>query len=376
MGEAAVSVRAKKDGWVDAVKGVAMCGVLMIHSGANSLPGVIGKIGAIGSHGVQIFYVVSACLVFASLERYHQEKNAIKISGSGYVQWWIRKLLRLIPLYYTALILYRIFLRAGEPYWLGSQGRVSAANMIFHILLLHGLAPHYINSVLGIEWYLGNLALFYFMAPFLYQKINNFERSVCFFLLTALGSGLLNHAVSVFIPESDAYIYESYVGSFWIFTQLPVLAGGICLYHFLRRTDGLRTWENKKMLSCCILLFSVCMIWGEIHERNQIFGVSKYVLFAVWSMGIMISQALYPLPLLCNAFFRKIGQNSYGIYLFHWLIIKLYTEYISFRTGNQYWDWGIRFVFALTVSFGMAVLAERFIGKPVALLTRKRKGIS
>ena len=75
------------------------------------------------------------------------------------------------------------------------------------------------------------------MAPFLYRRINSLEKSICFFLLTALGSGLLNHAVSFLIPETDAYIYESYIGSLWIFTQLPVMAGGICLYHFLLRTE-------------------------------------------------------------------------------------------------------------------------------------------
>ena len=188
MGEAGISVRAKKENWVDAVKGIAMCSVLMIHSGANSLPGIAGKIGEAGAYGVQIFYVISACLVFASLERYHQGKPGITIQGGGYLQWWIRRLLRLVPLYYTALILYRIFFREGDPYWLGSRGSVSAVNMIAHILLLHGLAPHYINSVLGIEWYLGNLALFYFMAPFLYRKINSAEKSVCFFLLTILSA--------------------------------------------------------------------------------------------------------------------------------------------------------------------------------------------
>lgn len=43
MGETAMSVSVKKNGWVDAVKGIATCSVLMIHSGANSLPGVVGN---------------------------------------------------------------------------------------------------------------------------------------------------------------------------------------------------------------------------------------------------------------------------------------------------------------------------------------------
>ncbi len=373
MGETAMSVSVKKNGWVDAVKGIATCSVLMIHSGANSLPGVMGKIGAAGSRGVQIFYVVSACLVFASLARYDQERNGVQMQGGGYRQWWIRKLLRLLPLYYTALFLSRIFIRAGESYWLGSLGGVSAANMTAHILLLHGLVPHYINSVMGIEWYLGNLVLFYCMAPFLYRRINNLEKSICFFLLTAPGSGLLNHAVSFLIPETDAYIYESYIGSLWIFTQLPVMAGGICLYHVLRRTDDMRIWENRRALSYCLLLFCVCMIWGEIDGKNQLFGVPGHVLFTIWSIGIMLSQALHPLPLVCNVFFQKIGQNSYGIYLFHWLIIKLYTEHMAFRTGNPYWDWGIRFVFALAVSYGASVIAERLIGRPALLMASKWK---
>ena len=117
------------------------------------------------------------------------------------------------------------------------------------------------------------------------------------------------------------------------------------------------------------------MIWGEIDGKNQLFGVAGHVLFTIWSIGIMLSQVLHPLPLVCNVFFQKIGQNSYGIYLFHWLIIKLYTEHMAFRTGNPYWDWGIRFVFTLAVSYGASVIAERLIGRgiPALLMTSKRK---
>lgn len=42
--------------WIDAMKGIAILGVVLIHSGAGDiLPSVLGKIASIGNRGVQIF---------------------------------------------------------------------------------------------------------------------------------------------------------------------------------------------------------------------------------------------------------------------------------------------------------------------------------
>lgn len=37
--------------WIDALKGIAICGVIMIHSGGANLPSYLGKIGCMCQTG-------------------------------------------------------------------------------------------------------------------------------------------------------------------------------------------------------------------------------------------------------------------------------------------------------------------------------------
>ena len=45
--------------WIDALKGIAICGVVMIHSGGSNMPSYLGAIGAVGKNGVQLFFLIS-----------------------------------------------------------------------------------------------------------------------------------------------------------------------------------------------------------------------------------------------------------------------------------------------------------------------------
>ena len=356
--------------WIDALKGIAICGVLLIHAGGNGLPGFAGQVANIGFQSIPLLIVISAYLTFVSLERYYEKGQGTGKTPS-YVHWWLKKFVSLIPIYYLAIFFYMLILREGDLYWLASKGRISFTNMLAHLLLLHGLNPYYCDSVLGIEWYLGDLALFYLLAPFLYKKITNLEKAVCFFLITTLGANCINYAAYSLMPQTDVYVYESYIGYFWIFTQLPVFAAGILLYFFLRRMNDMESCRNRRVLSYCILLFCVCMLMGETFEKNQIMGVSKYALASVWFLGVIISQIIHSCHVIVNPFFAELGKNSYAIYLFHYLLLKLYNKYVPIHIQNAYLDWFVRFSVIMLLSYVLSLFLERFFNKPVGRFLAK-----
>ena len=61
----------KNVSWIDSLKGIAMCGIILIHSRVGDLPSVIVKsVGNAGKYGVQLFLLLSAYLIYDSLERY------------------------------------------------------------------------------------------------------------------------------------------------------------------------------------------------------------------------------------------------------------------------------------------------------------------
>ena len=160
--------------WIDSMKGIAMCGVIMIHSGGADLPSILGRVGNIGRNGVQVFFLLSAYLTFVSLHKIF-ERSARICSDRMYHKsiifaWWRKKFIKLIPLYYLMIIICSVF-EGGSNYWLGSEGGISFFNILSHVFFIHGLFPHYTDSIIAVEWYLGVLAIFYLLAPMLYIYI-------------------------------------------------------------------------------------------------------------------------------------------------------------------------------------------------------------
>lgn len=354
------TAHSKREYWADSLKGLAICGVLLIHSGANSLPGIIGKAGTLGQHGTQLFFILSAYFAWRSITHTYEIMPAKK-TFSVTLSWWKKKLKNLLPIYYLALIIYLLLRGSGESYWLGSHSGISLSNIAAHFLLLHGFNPYYINSILGIEWYLADLAVFLFLSPFLYRIIKNFEDSVYFFLFSAAGSCLLYFLSASWIPQNDSYLFQAYFQTFWFVTQLPVFSAGIALYFLLDRLQVSDHVHNKTLLSYCLLFAVAILLIGEALNINHIFGMTKYVLLAVCFSGFILSQYLHPCPLLCNRFSAAIGKRSYPIYLFHWLLLKIYESRISLSVGNAVCDWLIRFILVLGASFITALFIEAFL---------------
>lgn len=349
-----------RNSWIDSLKGIAICGVIMIHSGGSSLPAPIGIWGTLGRNGVQLFFILSSILTFSSLEKLYSNNRIVKLKN---IRWILKKFLNLIPLYYLAIFLYIIII-GGCPYWYGEEGHITIFNILAHLTFTHGLFPHYTDSIIGIEWYLGVLAIFYVVAPILYKFVNSFEKSIVFTVGSIVLCYFINYYSNCWIPEtSDAYIYSTYFGTFWFFAQLLVLALGINTFYILKfDMSGL---TEKKLISFGMLIFALIMIWGQANDANSLYLMSSDTIFGVWCVIIIISQSIRNTALIDNGLFRTLGRYSYPIYLFHYLIINIYSKYVNFDVGIMTISWFIQYIIVIGVSLLVAFVMEKFIDAPL-----------
>ncbi|MCM1262435.1 MAG: acyltransferase [Butyrivibrio sp.] len=344
--------------WVDTLKGIAICGVVMCHCNNSDLPQYLSNIVFYGKNCVQLFFVLSAFLLFISYEKH----SATEKDG----HWIAKKIIRLVPTYYIALAVSGI-LGGGMPYWLGSETQITTANVLAHILFLHGLFPHYINSIIGVEWYLGALVIFYVAVPFLYKKVNSIEKSVICFIGTGIGCCLINFLLRKFVPDViDSYIYSDYL-NIWFLAQLPVMILGILLFHCCK-SQMLSKIRHRTLLSMTLFLFSLCMLSGMILDKNKLLGLSEVTLFGMWFFLIALSQYIKPIPFVNNIIFCKLGEYSYPIYLLHFQIISLYTKYIPGLVGNGVVGWLVKYVVVIATSFIIALPLHRWIEIPIERL--------
>lgn len=353
--------------WIDSLKGIALCGVIMIHSGGSNLPSIMGKIGDVGKNGVQLFFLLSAYLSFSSYAKLAEKDNTCH---KDIIKWIVKKFIRLIPIYYLAIFVYMVF-TGGNTYWLGSEEHITVWNMLAHLFFLHEFFPHYVDSIIGVEWYIGTLAIFYVLMPLIYRWFDSLEKAIASWAVLSIVcwrlSSICYHYTS---GLTDGYIYGAYFGSFWIVAQFPVMLMGVIFYYIIK-SNILDRIKNKKPFAYITLGFSICMIGGMVLQNNSILGLSAFSLWAIWFLMLSISQYLEPCIILDNSIFRCIGRNSYPIYLFHFLFIYLYEKFVPVIANSFVINWGLKYISIIICSLILALPLNKFADKPIAALLNK-----
>src|SRR4051812_11950864 len=114
--------------YIDVLRGIAVLGVVMVHIGVHTLDGVFLTVTTLGAKGVQLFYFVSAFTLFLSWKNTSKKKENINLN------FFIRRLFRIAPLYYLGIIFYGIVL---PLYW---HNNVDFVGVILNALFLHGFS--------------------------------------------------------------------------------------------------------------------------------------------------------------------------------------------------------------------------------------------
>ena len=88
---------------------------------------MISDIAKYGAKGVQLFYVLSGFLTAKSLQYYDKEKIC---------EWYKKKIVRLMPMYWGFTTLNLIIFPEGNVYWLGSVKKLSLFNILVNYMAL------------------------------------------------------------------------------------------------------------------------------------------------------------------------------------------------------------------------------------------------
>ena len=356
--------------WIDALKGIAMLLVIMIHSGAGKeLSGILKVIGSKGNCGVVLFFLISGFLIYKSLYSFFSKTEHSALSS---LLWIKQKIIRFAPLFYLATICG--VLMGGHKYWLGSKIGISTGNITAHFLFVHGLYPRYCDSIVGVEWYIGVLVIFICIAPLLFKYFNSFSKSLFLFSISLGMAYFVNKYLNTLTPfenKEDMRVYKSFVNSFGFFENFPTLCLGVVLYYANECLKEIKI--NRILVSYTLLFLSAFFIYGNLHNLNKLFGINWHTLWALPFALLIISQILHTNTIICNKLFQIIGVYSWPIYLFHFCALKLYNRYNFIKLENPIYSWGLKFFVVLFISLLISFILVKFFEKPVIdLLSRKK----
>lgn len=311
----------------------------------------------IGWIGVNIFFTISGFLISSILIKSLGKTNY-------FLSFYWKRTLRIFPIYYLyilgVLIYCLIFQIPGNflpfPFYLQN---------VFIFLDFPPITVH--------TWTLAIEEQFYLIFPFLIYFLNkiNINRIKIYFLIILLS--FLYRFLMLQIFPGNYYFHTM------LFSQMDSLIYGALLAEL---------YLNKKSLPNFILPTGILIflsLWAssysytnDIIESFHVFNTPEkyitnylgqfiYPIIGIISVGLIDMYVNGRLSFIFdNRVFRSLGKISYGLYLYHFLGLKLSQALLdTFQMDLSFWYLTLQFPLSLGITLVIAIVSWKIIEKPM-----------
>ncbi len=319
----------------------------------------------LGGLGVTLFFVLSGFLISYLL------LAEIRVSGTVHVRnFYIRRVLRIWPLYYLIVLLAWVLLPALPlfqfPLFRNPFGPDYLARISFFLLLCPQLAfPRLVTPTLaGPLWSVGVEEHFYAFWPLL---VRTFKGKI---LVPCLGVLLLLVFLRVDVryaqrvwKDGDAAETLTYLKNVLYWTRFGCMAiGGIGAWLCLKHPDRIRWLFRRDVQAIVLGGLLYCLATGTSvrlldHEFYSVF-------FVIIIMNVSHNPA--SLLRLENPICTFMGEISYGFYVYHWFVIVAVLNGLRWMGGIE--SPALRnvaiYVLVTALTTAVAALSYRLLGRP------------
>lgn len=322
---------------LDGLRGLAILLVVIYHNF-----GFIEKYFFFGWLGVDLFFVLSGFLITDILLKQSDCKNFLK-------KFYVRRILRIFPLYYLCLILFLVLLpnlntTLNLKYYTDNQSWIWAYLQNW----LYIFKPPADTNSLNHLWSLAVEEQFYLLWPLailLLRKPKYLLIFVSLLLITVLGLRLwiwVNHV-------ADLAYYNLYT-----FTRIDGICIGSMVALLLKINPGfLKRYTSTIVLFFAVLNFTFFFVNKYYHFSFPYLALAGYTTFAM-IFGLLVNEAVTRGTKLINIIFsipllKFLGRISYGLYMFHWPVYLLISPYLL--------SWIQQYTSGWPTHFGVSVIA-------------------
>jgi peptidoglycan/LPS O-acetylase OafA/YrhL len=345
---------------VDGLRAVAVLAVLLYHLGIDWIPG--------GFLGVDLFFVISGYVITGLI------LDSIARSGTLDLRaFYLSRIRRLLPALVAMLVFTTLFIGVYAPEtvrrFVSDIPYVLTGSMNWALVARE---QDYFESIgrpplLQHTWSLAVEAQFYFIWPLVLLFILKYfgKKNISFAALAiAIASGVALFAYSVQIDTQQSAISHVYFGTDT--HSIGLFLGSALAVSWQPQN---LTREISKRAQDFIDLIGVFGFLGLlstflfINESDPTLYRIAFPLSALFGCATLIS-VVHPAsrfaPLLSTRPLIWIGERSYGIYLWHWIVFQLTRPSIDL-VGD---DWAL-YALRVLIVFALADISLRYIEIPV-----------
>lgn len=373
---------------LDGLRGIAVLWV-MLHNGSffavldfdTVLGGNLWRLLHAGWLGVQLFFVLSGFLITGILLDAKEHK-----SGNIFKNFYMRRVLRIFPVYYVTLIAIALFayFQAGVSVWADSI----ADHMTWFALYMNNWLHPFVHFKLGHFWSLAVEEQFYLLWPFVVIFVSRQSLlKICLLLIAfamafRFGMALIDPQFAV--ADEGAYL--------WTPCRIDALAVGALLAIVIReypshqnlgRIVNLATIAS--ILYCMTAVYlkwsfnSVEADWTMLNQTVAAILFGACIYHCITPAGIGKVRDLF-VRAVSFSWLRTCGKYSYAMYIFHAPMALLLKEKvypgINVHVGGGNF-FGVPYFFVVDTilfvacTFGLAIVSWMLIEKP--FLDAKKK---
>jgi peptidoglycan/LPS O-acetylase OafA/YrhL len=361
---------------LDGVRGLAILLVMLLHFSAygHELPrsGLLVdqlyyRVAAAGWIGVDLFFVLSGFLITGIL-------YDAKGSPHYFRNFYIRRTLRIFPLYYGALILFLVILPRLWPDHSGLRSMQSDGAWYWTYLSNVKIAtdgwPQF--GAIGHFWSLAVEEQFYLLWPLVVLAFSRRQlQMICLIcLVVAVAARVVlnargnNPAAFVFTPA-----------------RMDALAAGAYVALAARGTEGLRRLARFALPAAALMVVLAMVIFtirnGFAAYDPVVSTIGHTIIALLFAAVLVLVLTLSRKTLLVRVFdsrpLRFFGRYSYGIYVFHHPLLFLFSGVVPLALvptllGSQLLRQAVFIVIATAATTVLALLSWHLVEKRFLML--------
>ncbi|MDZ4808803.1 MAG: acyltransferase [Bacteroidota bacterium] len=321
---------------LDGLRGLAILLVVVYHN--------FGFINVFffGWLGVDLFFVLSGFLITDILLKTVGKKDYLR-------NFYIRRMLRIFPLYYLCLILFLIVLPKTNL-------QFDVQYYIDHQVWLWTYLQNWIytfqnpgqTNTLNHLWSLAVEEQFYLLWPLAVLVIKNPKYLLLFISLILVA--VLGLRLWAWMHQVVDLAYFN----LFTFTRIDGICIG-CMIALLQRVNPnfLKRYTSAIVLFFAFMNFAFFFVNRRYHFAFPYLALAGYTTFAMM-FGLLVNEVVTNKTKLVNFLFnipllKFFGKISYGFYIFHWPVYILLSPYL--------FPWVSKFVNGSSLEFSVSVLA-------------------
>jgi peptidoglycan/LPS O-acetylase OafA/YrhL len=353
---------------LDGIRGIAVIMILISHYfrcatvGAEnrSFWAYFSKLTMHAWSGVDLFFVLSGFLIGGILIDYKGSRQLLRT-------FYARRACRILPVY-IVLLLAHFLLRPvyGRIYpWIFSTNIPDWTYGVFLQNVAMGISGEFSGHFLGVTWSLAVEEQFYLVLPLL---IIFFSKHVA---VSACVFGLfLAPALRMLSPELVAYVNTP--------MRMDALLMGVLLAYSERSTSLTRLLDNNLVPMMAAVIALASGVLAAIFESNDMHELGHFW-FALLYVGIIAIAVRASGSALTGIFraapLRYCGKISYGLYLYHHVILALmHAWYCDGRQPSVLTSHGLQItLIALVLTFLLSSVSFQFFELPIQRFGQRLK---